>query len=342
MRDDASRPGAASVAVADAGRGQRAWAGIASRWLGRSWGRKTVIGIPYVFLLLFFSLPFLVVLKISVSETEGVQFKDLFEFVDGTLTMRIRLANYQFLTTDPLYLKTYASSIRFAAICTVICLFIGYPFAYFMTRARPTLRPILVMLVSLPFWTSYLLRIYAWKGLLDDHGVINNIFLWLHLIDDPIKMMYTPFSMTIGMVYTYLPFMILPLYGTLVKADPSLLEAAGNLGATPWKAFWLITVPLSRAGIIAGSMLVFIPTVGEYVIPELLGGPRTLMIARVLWEEFFNNNDWPMASAVAVSMVGLILIPLVLFNRYQGAVRGVASDRDEAPLRRAAAGGGAR
>lgn len=291
--------------------------GLMRRLLERNWGRKAVIGIPYLFLLLFFSLPFFVVLKISVSETEGVQFKNLFDFIDGTLTLRLKLANYIFLATDPIYLDTYISSIRFAAICTVICLFIGYPFAYFMTKARPTLRPILVMLVSLPFWTSYLLRIYAWKGLLDDHGVFNNLLLWLHLIDEPFKMMYTPFSMTIGMVYTYLPFMILPLYGTLVKADPSLLEAAGNLGATPWKAFWLVTVPLSKAGIIAGSMLVFIPTVGEYVIPELLGGPQTLMIARVLWDEFFNNVDWPMASAVAVSMVGLILVPLVVFNRYQ-------------------------
>ncbi len=291
------------------------------RWLPGGWGRKSVIGIPYLFLLLFFSLPFFVVLKISVSETEGVHFKDLFDFADGTLTLRLKLANYIFLGTDPIYLDTYISSIRFAAITTVICLFIGYPFAYFMSRARPTLRPVLVMLVSLPFWTSYLLRIYAWKGLLDDHGVFNNLLLWLHLIDDPIKMMYTPFSMTIGMVYTYLPFMILPLYGILVKADPSLLEAAGNLGATPWKAFWLITVPLSKAGIVAGSMLVFIPTVGEYVIPELLGGPQTLMIARVLWDEFFNNVDWPMASAVAVSMVGLILLPLVLFNHYQRDTR---------------------
>jgi putrescine transport system permease protein len=303
--------------------------------LGRSWGRRTVIGIPYVFLVLFFSLPFLVVLKISVSEAEGVQFKDLVEFVDGTLVLRLKLANYQFLATDALYLKTYAWSLCYAGISTLICLFIGYPFAYFMTKARPTLRPILVMLVSLPFWTSYLLRIYAWKGLLDDHGVVNNLLLWLHLVDDPVKMMYTPFSMTIGMVYTYLPFMILPLYGTLVKADPLLLEAASNLGTTPWKAFWLITVPLSKAGIIAGSMLVFIPSVGEYVIPELLGGPRTLMIARVLWEEYFNNNDWPMASAVAVIMVGLILVPLVLLNRYHGEARG--ADGDDEPRARKAA-----
>jgi len=296
------------------------------RLLHRNWGRTAVIALPYVFLVLFFSLPFLVVLQISVSEAEGVKFKSLWDYADGTLSLHLKLANYAFLATDRLYVNTYISSLRFAAACTVICLAIGYPFAYFMTKARPTLRPILVMLVSLPFWTSYLLRIYAWKGILDDRGVVNNLLLALHLIDEPIKMMYTPFSMTIGMVYTYLPFMILPLYGTLVKADPRLLEAAGDLGTTPWKAFWLITVPLSKAGIIAGSMLVFIPCVGEYVIPELLGGPQTLMIARVLWEEYFSNNDWPMASSVAVSMVALILLPLVLFNRYQTDVRGEGAD----------------
>jgi len=291
--------------------------GVLARLQRINWGRKTVIGVPFAFLVLFFSLPFLVVLKISVSEADGVQFKDLVDFADGTLTLRLKLANYQFLATDPLYLKTYVSSVIYAAANALICLFIGYPFAYFMTRARPTLRPILVMLVSLPFWTSYLLRIYAWKGLLDDNGVVNNFLLWAHIIDAPLKMMYTSFSMMIGMVYTYLPFMILPLYGTLVKADPRLLEAAGDLGTTPWKAFWLITVPLSKAGIIAGTMLVFIPSVGEYVIPELLGGPQTLMIARVLWNEYFQNVDWPMASAVAVIMVVLILLPLVLLNRYQ-------------------------
>jgi putrescine transport system permease protein len=301
-------------------------AGLLGRVAKFNWGRTSVISVPYLFMLLFFSLPFLVVLKISVSEAEGVHFKSLFDYVDGALVMHLKLANYAFLASDPLYLKTYLSSIRFAAISTVICLFIGYPFAYFMTKARPTMRPVLVMLVSLPFWTSYLLRIYAWKGLLDDQGVVNHLLMALHLVspDDPLKMMYTPFSMTIGMVYTYLPFMILPLYGTLVKADPRLLEAAADLGTSPWKAFWLITVPLSKSGIIAGSMLVFIPSVGEYVIPELLGGPRTLMIARVLWEEFFNNVDWPLASSVAVTMMALILLPLVVFNHYQTQARGGA------------------
>jgi putrescine transport system permease protein len=298
----------------------------AANFATRAWGRRSVIGIPYLFLILLFTVPFLVVLKISVSESDGIRFQDLMSYVDGVLSIKIKLSNYIFLTTDSLYVKTYLSSLEFAAINTAICLVIGYPFAYFMARSPANLRPALLMLVSLPFWTSYLLRVYAWKGLLDDQGVVNNILIWLQLIDQPIKMMHTAFSMTVGMVYTYLPFMILPLYANLVKMDLRLLEAANDLGATPWTAFWLVTVPLSKNGIIAGSMLVFIPSVGEYVIPELLGGPSTLMIGRVLWDEFFSNNDWAMASSVAVSMVVLILIPLVIFNKYQtgsaGGVRG--------------------
>jgi len=296
------------------------------RFLKRDWGKRSVIGIPYIFLIVFFSLPFLVVLKLSVSEADGIHYEDLTSYVDGIVNIKIKLSNYIFLSTDPLYVETYWSSVKFATINTVICLIIGYPFAYFMARSAPGIRPALLMLVSLPFWTSYLLRVYAWKGLLDDHGVFNNILMWAHLIDEPIKMMHTGFSMTIGMVYTYVPFMILPLYATLVKMDLRLLEAAKDLGATPWKAFWLVTVPLSKNGIVAGSMLVFIPSVGEYVIPELLGGPSTLMIGRVLWDEFFSNNDWAMASSVAVTMVGLILLPLVIFNKYQadsGAAKGI-------------------
>ena len=282
-------------------------------------GRRTVIGVPYLFLIAMFTIPFLVVLKISVSESDGIRFQNITSWVDGVLQIKIKLANYIFLVTDDLYFQTYLSSIKFAAINTTICLFIGYPFAYFMVRSSPTMRPALLMLVSLPFWTSFLLRVYAWRGLLDDQGVINNILLWMGMIEEPIKMMHTSFSMTIGMVYTYVPFMILPLYSNLIKMDMRLLEAAKDLGCGPLKAFWLITVPLSKNGIIAGSMLVFIPSVGEYVIPELLGGPLTLMIGRVLWDEFFSNNDWAMASAVAVSMVVLILFPLALFNKYQTA-----------------------
>ncbi len=291
--------------------------------LSQSWGRRTVIGIPYLFLILLFTVPFLVVLKISVSETDGIRFQDLTSYADGVIQLKIKLSNYIFLSTDSLYVQTYWSSIKFASLNTVICLLIGYPFAYFMARSPANIRPALLMLVSLPFWTSYLLRVYAWKGLLDDHGVFNNMMIGLHLIDQPIRMMHTGFSMTIGMVYAYLPFMILPLYANLVKMDLRLIEAAKDLGATPWLTFWLVTVPLSKNGIIAGAMLVFIPSMGEYVIPELLGGPSTLMIGRVLWDEFFSNNDWAMASAVAVTMVGLILIPLAIFNKYQADSGGV-------------------
>ena len=289
-------------------------------------GRRLVIGAPFLFLLLFFLLPFLILAKISVSEMENVVFKDLLTLKDGVLQLSIKLGNYVFLAEDALYVRTYLSSLKYAAATTLLCLFIGYPFAYFMARARSTVQPALLMLVMLPFWTSFLLRVYAWRGLLTDGGWVAE---WLQatgvadllalagLVPAPGQLMHTPFSLVLGMTYTYLPFMVLPLYGTLAKMDLRLLEAAADLGATPWVAFWKVTVPLSKAGIIAGSMLVFIPCVGEFVIPELLGGPETLMIGRVLWDEFFANNDWPMASTVAVVMILLIIVPLALFNKYQ-------------------------
>jgi len=299
-------------------------------WLGR--GRTAVIGMPYLWLLAFFLLPFLIVLKISVSEVDGVVFKDVFALKDGLLQLTLKLSNYVFITEDDLYFKTYLSSIKYATVTTVLCLAIGYPFAYFMARARATLQPALLMLVMLPFWTSFLLRVYAWKGLLSEHGWVANLLdalgvdhllLAAGLIPALGKYMNSPFSLVLGMVYTYLPFMILPLYGNLAKMDLRLLEAAADLGATPWVAFWKVTVPLSKAGIIAGSMLVLIPCVGEFVIPELLGGPQTLMIGRVLWDEFFSNNDWPMASTVAVVMILLIIVPLAIFNRYQAQAQEV-------------------
>jgi putrescine transport system permease protein len=297
----------------------------ASKKTGRG-GRWAVIGVPYFWLLLFFMLPFLIVLKISVSEVDGVRFKDVLTFGDNLLQLTIRLGNYVFITQDDLYFKTYLSSIKYAAVTTLFCLAIGYPFAYFMARARAAVQPTLLMLVMLPFWTSFLLRIYAWKGLLGEGGWVADLLnvvgidQVLHaagLIPALGKYMNSPFSLVVGMTYCYLPFMILPLYGNLAKMDLSLLEAAADLGATPATAFWKITVPMSRAGIIAGSMLVFIPCVGEFVIPELLGGPQTLMIGRVLWDEFFSNNDWPMASTVAVVMILLIIVPLAIFNHYQ-------------------------
>ena len=302
-------------------------AGLSSS-IRRWWptGRAAVIGIPYAWLLLFFLLPFLILAKISVSEMEAVVFKDLISYKEGLLQLTVKLSNYVFMTEDALYIKTYLASLRYAAATTVLCLLIGYPFAYFMARAKATVQPALLMLVMLPFWTSFLLRVYAWKGLLSEHGWVADLIIGsgldqllaaLGLITAPGKLMHTPFSLVLGMTYTYLPFMILPLFGNLSKMDLRLLEAAADLGATPWTAFWKITVPLSKAGIIAGSMLVFIPCVGEFVIPELLGGPETLMIGRVLWDEFFSNNDWPMASSVAVVMILLIIVPLAVFNKYQ-------------------------
>jgi putrescine transport system permease protein len=294
-------------------------------------GRTAVIGAPYLWLLIFFLLPFLILVKYSVSEMDAVRPKDLLVFKDGVVQLSIKLSNYVFITQDDLYFKTYLASLKYAAATTFFCLLIGYPFAYFMARARTSLQPALLMLVMLPFWTSFLLRVYAWKGLLSTDGWaadfiigsgLDQVLVALGAIPAPGKLMNTPFSLVLGMTYTYLPFMILPLFGNLSKMDLRLLEAAQDLGATPWTAFWTITVPLSKAGIIAGSMLVFIPCVGEFVIPELLGGPETLMTGRVMWDEFFSNNDWPLASTLAVVMILLILVPLALFNKYQAESQG--------------------
>jgi putrescine transport system permease protein len=293
-------------------------------------GRSFVIGIPYLWLLAFFLLPFLVVLKISFSEMGPAAVNDVLSVKDGVMQLTLRGTNYFFLTQDALYIKTFVSSVRYAAITTLWCLLIGYPFAYFMARAKATVQPVLLMMVMLPFWTSFLLRVYAWKGLLGENGLIADALIATHLdvalaalglIPSPGKFMNTPLSLMVGMVYSYVPFMILPLYSNLSKMDLRLLEAAADLGAKPIVGFWKITVPMSKAGIIAGSMLVFIPCIGEYVIPEILGGPETLMIGRVLSDEFFSNNDWPMAATVAVVMVLLIVVPVAIFNRYQAQVQ---------------------
>jgi putrescine transport system permease protein len=292
-------------------------------WLA-AWGPRMVIGLPFGWLGLLFLLPFVVVLKISLSEMNesGIGYKDLVDWQDGLVVISLRYSNYLFLLSDKLYLMTYLSSLMYALVTTLLCLLLGYPFAYFLARSPASIRPGLMMLVMLPFWTSFLLRIYAWKGLLDNNGLINQLLLALGLIDTPLALMNTPFSLQIGMVYVYLPFMVLPLYANLVKMDLRLLEAATDLGAKPWTVFWRVTVPLSRSGIVAGSMLVFIPCVGEYVIPAMLGGPNTLNIGRVLWDEFFSNNDWAMASAVAIVMVLLIIAPMAWFNRIQAQQRG--------------------
>lgn len=289
-------------------------------------GRSLVIGTPFLWMALFFLAPFLVVLKISLSQMGMVAVEDMVKVADGVVQVALKYSNYLFLTEDERYVGAYLTSLKYAALTTFCCLFIGYPFAYFMARARASLQPTLLMLVMLPFWTSFLLRVYAWKGLLDEGGLVaqaltalgvDHVLLMMGAIEAADRYMHTPFSLVVGMTYTYLPFMVLPLYASLSKMDLRLLEAAADLGATPWVAFWKITVPLSKAGIIAGSMLVFIPCVGEFVTPELLGGPRTLMIGRVLWDEFFANNDWPMASTVAVVLVLLIVVPLAIFNKYQ-------------------------
>ncbi len=285
-------------------------------------GNKLVIGIPYGWFILLVAIPILIVLKISLSEMEASSVSNMIDWTQGWPTLKLNFASYQFIASDSLYVKTYLSSIKYAFITTVLCLAIGYPFAYFMARSPKHLQPMLLMLIMLPFWTSFLLRIYAWKTLLVSNGVINNVLMSLGIIDTPIAMMNNSFSLLLGMVYSYLPFMILPLYANLSKLDLRYLEAAADLGASPFKAFWLITVPLSKAGIIAGSMLVFIPAVGEFVIPELLGGPSTLMIGRVLWDEFFSNNDWPMAAAVAIVMILIILVPMAILNRAEAAQAG--------------------
>ncbi len=295
---------------------------------GAPWwrGRGLVIGVPYGWLLLFFLAPFLIVAKYSVSDMGDIRVEDLVTYTDGAVKLAVKFTNYVLVATDSLYRNAYLASLKYALVTTLCCLFIGYPFAYFMARAKPASQATLLMMVMLPFWTSFLLRVYAWKGLLDEGGWVAELLIWLHvdrvlaamqLIEVPGQLMHTPFSLIVGMTYTYLPFMILPLYANLSKMDLRLLEAASDLGATPWVAFWRVTVPLSKAGIIAGSMLVFIPCVGEYVTPELLGGPTTLMIGRVIWDENFSNNDPPMASAVAVILVLLIVVPLAIFNKYQ-------------------------
>lgn len=287
-------------------------------------GRRFVIGVPFIWLLILFLVPFFIVLRFSVVEMgDGDnRFGTLLTYADGVVALKLKISTYASLVKDDLYVLTYWSSIKNAFYTTALCLLIGYPFAYFMARARPAIRPALMMAVMLPFWTSFLLRIYAWKGILTTNGLLNQLLLKLGLITEPLHIMHTQTSLLIGMVYAYLPFMILPLYSNLVKMDIRFLEAASDLGATPWQAFWRITVPLSKSGIIAGAMLVFIPCVGEYVIPELLGGPETLMIGKVLYDEFFTNNDWPLASAVTVVVVLLILVPMAIFNKYQAEQQG--------------------
>ena len=281
--------------------------------------RWAVISVPYLWMLLFFAVPFLIVLKISFSHQAIAipPYTPVLEFVDKAVMLKLNLSNFLELVSDNHYLEAYASSLKIAAISTFFCLLIGYPMAYTIARLPSTSRNIALMLVILPSWISFLIRIYAWMGILQTNGLLNRALLGMGIIDEPLRMMNTPLAAYIGIVYAYLPFMILPLYSNLVKLDLRLLEAAYDLGAKPWKAFLKITLPLSRSGMIAGCMLVMIPAVGEFVIPELLGGPDTLMIGRLLWSQFFSAGNWPMASAVAIVMLVLLLIPIIIFHRFQ-------------------------
>ncbi len=282
--------------------------------------QTVIVFVPYFWLLLFFLAPFFIVLKISLAESLIAipPFSPLIEFTeDGLLTIRLIFENYSYLWEDDLYVKTYVNSLKISTISTILCLLVGYPIAYGIVRAQPTAKNILLLLVILPFWTSFLLRVYAWMGLLADQGTINNFLIWLGVIDEPIRMMYSEFAVYVGIVYSYVPFMILPLYANMEKLDMALHEAAADLGARPFTTFRTVTLPLTMPGIIAGSLLVFIPATGEFVIPDLLGGGNVLMIGRVLYNEFNANHDWPVASAVAIVLLLLLVLPMMVYQHIQ-------------------------
>jgi putrescine transport system permease protein len=282
-------------------------------------GRQAVIGVPFLWLFLFFALPFLIVIKISFAEADVAipPYTDIFVYAEQKLDIVLNFANYGLLTGDDLYISAYLGSLKMAFFSTLLCLLIGYPMAYGISIARKEMQTVLLLLIMMPTWTAILIRVYAWMGILSNNGLLNAFLMWLGVIHEPLQILNTNLAVYIGVVYSYLPFMILPLYANLVKHDQSLLEAASDLGSSTFNSFWKITVPLSKNGIIAGCMLVFIPVVGEFVIPELLGGPETLMIGKVLWQEFFNNRDWPVASSLAVVMLLILIVPIILFNRSQ-------------------------
>lgn len=290
----------------------------------RSLGGVLLIAVPYAWLLFFFLLPFFIVLKISVSQVAVAipPYTPTFDLAAGWAGFVETLSaftfdNYLWLTQDDLYWRSYLSSVSIAAVATLITLLVGYPIAYGMARAPRAWRATLLMLVILPFWTSFLIRVYAWIGILKNEGLLNQFLMFLGVISEPLVILNTNTAVYIGIVYSYLPFLVLPLYASLEKQDETLLEAASDLGCPPWRAFWTITVPLSLPGVIAGCFLVFIPAVGEFVIPDLLGGSETLMIGKTLWSEFFNNRDWPVSSAVAVVLLLILVVPIVLFQNQQ-------------------------
>ena len=290
------------------------------RQVQKNW-RPIIVAIPFLWLLLFFLTPFFIVAKISLAELAiaSPPFTRMIEWAEGgVLTIRIVFDNFSYIFSDSLYFDTYVNSLKISVTSTLLCLLFGYPIAYAIVRSGPVAKPILLLLIILPFWTSFLLRVYAWMGLLADQGTINNLLLAMGVIDEPIRMLYTEFAVYIGIVYTYMPFMILPLYANMEKLDGSLNEAAADLGSRPINTFFQVTLPLTMPGIIAGSLLVFIPATGEYVIPDLLGGGNVQMIGRVLFNEFSRNSDWPVAAAVAIVLLVILVVPIIIFQHFQG------------------------
>jgi putrescine transport system permease protein len=291
----------------------------------RRLSRLANIGVPYLWLGLFFLLPVIIVLQISLAETTLAQppYTSLWSWAEeGVLQIRLNLENFILVLSDELYLAAFLNSLQVALICTLLCLLLGYPMAYAIATSPERARVLLLMLVILPFWTSFLIRVYAWIGILKPNGLLNNLLMHLGLIDTPLTILHTQTAVYIGVVYSYLPFMILPLFANLTRMDMSLLEAAADLGCRPFKAFLKVTLPLSLPGIIAGSMLVFIPVVGEFVIPDLLGGPGSLMVGKMLWTEFFGNKDWPLAAAVAISLLAVLVVPFIMMRHLEQKLGG--------------------
>ncbi|MDY2798401.1 MAG: ABC transporter permease subunit [Anaerobiospirillum succiniciproducens] len=286
-----------------------------------TWRDYALIFLPYLWMVLFFLLPFLIIFKISLSVSEIAipPYSPLVTFEEGAMQIILHLENYTYIFTDPegTYIRSYLKSLQVATFSTFFCLLIGYPIAWALATARPAMRNVLFMLIIMPSWTSFVVRIYAWMTLLKRDGLINEILMTLGIIDAPIQILQTDAAVYIGIVYCYLPYMVLPLFSALMKVDYSLIEAASDLGCRPVKTFFNSLVPQTKSGIVAGSMLVFIPAIGEYVIPELLGGKGSILIGRILWQEFFNNRDWPLASAVAIIMLIILVIPIVVFYKIE-------------------------
>ena len=280
--------------------------------------KSGLIGIPYVWLIIFLLFPLLLIFKVSISESIlGIPpYKDIATWVDSaTLKLHFEFENYFIVLQDKLYRFAFFQSLKYAGLATLFCVLLGYPVAYYISRTRESLQPLLLLLILLPFWTSFLLRVYAWIGLLSKKGLINQFLLSLKIISAPLPLLGNGFSITLGMVYCYLPFMILPLYTSLSRFDVSLLEAAADLGCPPWKSFLKITLPLSLQGVVAGCTLVFIPCVGEFVIPEILGGSESFVLGKAIWTEFFNNRDWPMASTIAIFLTVFMVLPITIIKR---------------------------